>query len=488
MTQGDMAKPLLRTSSEGVPSFTSTSKMAIGILGSGDFARSLATRLICSGFKVVVGSRNPKRNAGLFPQAAEVTTQLNAVNQTELIFIAVFKEHYFTLLELKSILAGKVLVDVSNSTDLKHQTESNAEYLASLFPDSIVVKGFNVISAWALQSGPRDGNKQVFICSDNRDASAKVCQIARTMGFIPVDMGSLSCARDIESFPLRLFPSWKKPFLVSFGLFIFFYFYNFIISVLHPYLTKNQNAFYKMPIELMNVTLPCVAYVLLSLVYLPGILAAFLQLKNNTKYKRFPDWLDQWLKHRKQLGLLSFYAAVLHAVYSLCLPMRRSARYELLNDAYKQVQAGKENAWVEEEVWRMELYVSCGIMALGMLSLLAISSLPSVGSALSWREFSFIQSRLGYVALMTATLHTLLYGWKRAFDKNRYKFYLPPTFTLTLVIPCIVLLSKLCLLLPCVNRRLMQIQRGWEKKAGSQVLEGLGCFTDSLPCESISNV
>lgn len=39
----------------------------------------------------------------------------------------------------------------------------------------------------------------------------------------------------------------------------------------------------------------------------------------------------------------------------------------------------------------MEIYVSFGIMALGLLSLLAITSLPSISNALNWREFSFIQ-------------------------------------------------------------------------------------------------
>lgn len=56
-----------------------------------------------------------------------------------------------------------------------------------------------------------------------------------------------------------------------------------------------------------------------------------------------------------------------------------------------QVKVGQEDSWVEEEVWRMELYLSIGILALGLLSLLAISSLPTVGNSLNWREFSFVQ-------------------------------------------------------------------------------------------------
>lgn len=39
------------------------------------------------------------------------------------------------------------------------------------------------------------------------------------------------------------------------------------------------------------------------------------------------------------------------------------------------------------------MYISFGIMSLGLLSLLAVTSIPSVSNALNWREFSFIQVR-----------------------------------------------------------------------------------------------
>ena len=56
-----------------------------------------------------------------------------------------------------------------------------------------------------------------------------------------------------------------------------------------------------------------------------------------------------------------------------------------------QIDDGVKNSFVDEEVWRMELYLSVGIMALGLLSLLAVTSLPSVANNINWREFSFIQ-------------------------------------------------------------------------------------------------
>lgn len=71
-----------------------------------------------------------------------------------------------------------------------------------------------------------------------------------------------------------------------------------------------------------------------------GLMAAVLQLGWGTKYKRFPRWLDRWLCSRKQLGLLSFLCAGLHAVYSACLTLRQAAGYRLLNAAYQQVSGG----------------------------------------------------------------------------------------------------------------------------------------------------
>lgn len=67
------------------------------------------------------------------------------------------------------------------------------------------------------------------------------------------------------------------------------------------------------------------------------------------------------------------------------------------------------------------------------------------------------------MALVLSTLHTLTYGWTRAFEENHYKFYLPPTFTLTLLVPCVVILAKALFLLPYLSRRLSKIRRGWEK-------------------------
>jgi len=62
----------------------------------------------------------------------------------------------------------------------------------------------------------------------------------------------------------------------------------------------------------MNKALAVHALTTLALCYLPGVLAGWLQLYRGTKYSRFPNWLDTWLKIRKQLGLLMLFAASIH--------------------------------------------------------------------------------------------------------------------------------------------------------------------------------
>ncbi len=178
---------------------------------------------------------------------------------------------------------------------------------------------------------------QVYICSNSVDARQQLIEMARQLTFIPVDMGALSSAKEIEKMPLHLFTAWKGPVLTAVALSIFFFAYSFVRDIIHPYMKTRQSFFYKIPLEIVNRTLPVVAIVLLALVYLAGQLAAVYQLIYGTKYRRFPPWLEGWLESRKQLGLLSFFFGCIHVLYSLCLPMRRSERYLMLNMAYQQV-------------------------------------------------------------------------------------------------------------------------------------------------------
>ncbi|XP_071253303.1 metalloreductase STEAP4-like isoform X3 [Salvelinus alpinus] len=354
---------------ETVPALPESERVCV--FGTGDLGRSLGLRLLQAGYGVVFGSRRPHSSSRL-PHGAQVLGHAAAAQSAHMIFIAVQREHYDFLVPLANQLKGKVLVDLSNNLRKNQYPEANAEYLQSLVPGAEVVKGFNTLSAWSLQNGPSDANRQV-------------------------------C--------------------------------------------------------------PIVSLIMLSLCYLPGVLASFLQLYRGTKYRRFPDWLDRWMLCRKQLGLLALGFAFLHVLYTLIIPIRYYVRFKATDRTVSVIRENRTTEFDMTTAWRGDSYLSLGILGFGLYVLLGITSLPSVSNALSWREFSFVQSKLGHLTLLLCTAHTYLYGWNRFLSASTYKWYTPPGYMLCLVLPSVVLLLKLLLITPCVDRTITRIRQGWERGA-----------------------
>lgn len=78
----------------------------LAILGSGDFSKCLTIRLLRRGFHVVVGSRHPKLAAQSFPHVVDVTHHEDAVGKASIVFLAIRREHYSLLWDLKHLLEG----------------------------------------------------------------------------------------------------------------------------------------------------------------------------------------------------------------------------------------------------------------------------------------------------------------------------------------------------------------------------------------------
>lgn len=165
-----------------------------------------------------------------------------------------------------------------------------------------------------------------------------VMDIVRALGLTPLDQGSLLAAREIENYPLQLFPMWKFPILLSLGLTAFFFFYCLIRDVIYPYIYENKDFSFFIAISIPNRICPVLALILLALVYLPGVLAAIIQLYRGTKYRRFPDWLDKWMLCRKQLGLVALAFASLHVLYTLIIPIRSFVRWRISSQTISQVR------------------------------------------------------------------------------------------------------------------------------------------------------
>lgn len=250
---------------------------------------------------------------------------------------------------------------------------------------------------------------------------------------------------------------------MSAALCIFFFFYCVIREVIYPYVYEKEDHTFRLAISILNRMCPITALTLLALVYLPGVIAAILQLYHGTKYRRFPSWLDHWMLCRKQLGLIALGFAFLHVLYTLVIPMRYYVRWRSRNITVIQVMTKKENPFSTSSAWLSDSYISLGILGFFLFVLLGITSLPSVSNMVTWREFRFVQSKLGYLTLILCTAHTLVYGGKRFLSPSVLRWCLPSAYILALIIPCTVLVVKFILILPCIDKTLMRIRQGWER-------------------------
>ncbi|XP_004676720.1 PREDICTED: metalloreductase STEAP4 [Condylura cristata] len=441
---------------------SSEKQETVCIFGTGDYGRSLGLKMLQCGYSVVFGSRNPQMSS-LLPSGAEVWSYSEAAQKSDIIILAIHREHYDFLTELTDVLNGKILVDISNNLKINQYPESNAEYLAQLVPGTLVVKALNTISAWALQSGALDASRQVFVCGNDSKAKQRVMDIVRTIGLTPLDQGSLTAANEIENYPLQLFPMWRFPFYLSAALCLFFFFYSVVRDVIYPYVHNMEDNTFRLVVSIPNRVFPIVALILLALVYLPGVIAAILQLYRGTKYRRFPDWLDHWMLCRKQLGLMALGFAFLHVLYTLVIPIRYYVRWRIRNQTSTQVILKKESPFIASTAWLSDSYLALGILGFFLFVLLGITSLPSVSNVVNWREFRFVQSKLGYLTLVLCTAHTLIYGGKRFLSPAFLRWHLPSAYALALIIPCTVLVIKFILILPCIDKTLTRIRQGWER-------------------------
>jgi len=405
---------------------------------------------------------------------------MSEVSSADVVLVAIPFNFYSSL--PANLLTGKIVVDVSNRNKVRRaeSEESQAESLARILPASRVVKSFNVLSAYSLENGGLQGSKQVYVAGDNAEARDVVSSIVRNAGFIPVDTGGLVSAREIEDIPVSVFQHWRTPLYIHLAIFTFLYILSFVkMQICWPLTWSTDGSFLwhlwnHIPMDNMNKTLAVHALITLALCYLPGVLAAWLQIFRGTKYSRFPAWLDNWLKMRKQLGLLMFFAASIHACLSVAYMSPTYQQLAYGEPVVASVHVMEGEGWgpktesvnrtsvkvfgTEKMTWQGECFLMTGVLGFGLVSLLAISSLPSVTATLTWKEFAFIQSGLGWLAMILLCSHDMFYGWKYLDGPS---CGIPSSFQYVLYIPLLTILLKIPLLLPPLSSHLDKIRSGY---------------------------
>jgi predicted dinucleotide-binding enzyme/DMSO/TMAO reductase YedYZ heme-binding membrane subunit len=444
-------------------------RSSVSIVGTGDFGRALAKPLLAAGVTVLLGSRHPeKRGAALSERdpalrPGHVCSVEEAVTGSHIIFLALHPAAQQQLSHAFPTLQDKLLIDVSNVPPATNNHQlSNAEQLQQLFPQCRVVKAFNTVSAASLSRGEGD----VAVAGDDEAAVASVVALARRMGLRAVVRGKLDAARQLEASSASLFTGWGAPLIVAAITFLAWLTY----AIVRTHIIKNT-AWSRLPMNTVAKCYGTTAITLLALCYLPGSIAAFTQLIRGTKHTPFSPFLDRWLRMRKELGLMALWLAVTHTVSSL--PQINPAYYDKWFSDYEVTIPANQTSDITFRIsqrmdWIGECVVACGVLALSFMSVLGVSSLPSVAARMNWRQWRFVQSHLGYVTLALAAAHVSFItcpGW----SSKPFKETVQGMGFLSVQLPYFTLLLRLILLLPCLSRPLDNIRHGWERGANNDI-------------------
>jgi 8-hydroxy-5-deazaflavin:NADPH oxidoreductase len=188
--------------------------MKVGVLGSGDVAKTLAGGFLKHGHQVKVGSRSPAKLADWSEQTpgSATGTFAEAAQFGEIVVLAVkgkVASEALTLAGMKN-LAGKTVIDACNPIEdapptngvLRFFTDVNESLMERLqrhFAEAHFVKAFNSVGAPRMINPQfAEGKPTMFICGNNEAAKKQVAQINEQFGWETADMGGVEAARAIE--------------------------------------------------------------------------------------------------------------------------------------------------------------------------------------------------------------------------------------------------------------------------------------------------
>jgi 8-hydroxy-5-deazaflavin:NADPH oxidoreductase len=186
--------------------------MKIAVIGMGNVGSILGRRWAEAGHEVTFGVReksDTKTQAEAKAMKASIGTVAEAAAKAQVVVLAVPWKAVPEALAAAGNLSGKVLVDCTNplTQDLSGleigTTTSAAEEVAKKAKGAKVVKIFNTTGAPNM-ANPKYGavSLPMLYAGDDADAKKVAAQLAKDVGFEPVDVGPLTAARLLEPMAL----------------------------------------------------------------------------------------------------------------------------------------------------------------------------------------------------------------------------------------------------------------------------------------------
>lgn len=189
--------------------------MRIGILGSGEVGRALASAFLLEGHQVMLGTRDKSKTEVVKWQEENNGGTTGSFSETakfgELLVLAVGGLVVEDVINLagKENFFNKTLIDTTNPLAavppqngvLKFFTtleESLMERIQAFIPEAHVVKAFNSVGNVFMYKPPFKEPPTMFICGNNEEAKKEVTSILTSFGWETEDMGKVEAARAIE--------------------------------------------------------------------------------------------------------------------------------------------------------------------------------------------------------------------------------------------------------------------------------------------------
>eukprot|EP00850_Spirogloea_muscicola_P005452 SM000025S08347 [mRNA] locus=s25:82935:85796:- [translate_table: standard] len=417
----------------------------VAVIGLGMFGTALGTRMSRAGFHVVFGSRSGKVSKQFpIPEHCEVASVKRAIFLADIVILAVPAWSLQALIqEAEQALAGKIVVETSNPGAVPKLAgqPSMGEMVAKMLPHSQVLKCFNTCSAYQLRaSDTYGGPKVVELCGKSTRAKTALATMIYDMGFTPADIGGIAGAARMEAMPMKFFDKWRQALCVTF----------FMSLPLTVYLIVRDQweaeGFSHIPASGGSKLTGWLSLYLLTATYAAGLIAT---VAPKPLYK----WMIRWLELRKQLGLLAFLFGAVHGVLAVALlKPEYTYRDTIFNDSGTLNLVG-------------EFTVLLGVVATVCLCVLGCTSLPSVASCMSWREWDFVHKKLGWASVFFGTAHVLVFApymgsWTHT---GHWLHGMPPESIFIVAVPVAFMFLKLGLVLR--NSVGLHLQQWYDKPA-----------------------
>lgn len=200
--------------------------MKIGIVGTGMVGQTIGAKLVSMGHDVMMGGReagNEKVQAFVARTGGKPGSFADAAAFGEMVIHCTRGGTAIEALRQAGAqnLRGRILVDISNPLDFSHgfppslsisNTDSLGETIQREFPDALVVKTLNTVTASVMVDPAMiHGAHAVFVSGNDKHAKGKVMDLLRQFGWHAIyDLGDITSARATE----QMLPLWTRLYSV----------------------------------------------------------------------------------------------------------------------------------------------------------------------------------------------------------------------------------------------------------------------------------